>query len=885
MSYDSTGSETNTLLDQSDQSSRGKVEPAQNAQNAQNLHENDFSRVGGGIYLGRVVTSVPCLNWYLVHVDSKGAIPCSRGSNDASNQVMGVRDASIIAPHTTVVVAVMPRQAAGVILCSVPEACYNGDANFVDWISQGSNIGYKREAYYRELPNKLAKGGNLVDWGSNRPGDAASAGDWGRLSDLGGGVWVDSFMSFLRSDDNTGFWAFYNDQLARMSGHNLDVRSAGHEFTARDDEGEIQLTNASTPFYWEAMGSYEPDGTVHQETDDEGVHMSEPKGKYEPKEDDQQPFYRFWEVGGYLGQGHLRYLQTLPKEKSGLHKYDKEVKAPGLFWEQIGLDGSYSLASAKQVSIMKRALLPTPHRKRLPEDAREGDADNKDNYKASGKKGSGKDHKVEQLKFKDTDERRPLANSSLAMDVCAYLFGWQGLHPYHYHEKDFYLPKQDELAPLEKLQTPIEFDQLVDNFWLKPPEAKQVHIDHRYKDVDYYENTSGLQLLDDGGVALSDGYGSEIKMVGGNIIISCPGSLIFQTGRSVVAMAGDDLCLRARNSCDITAANKDVRIKAENNLQMLAANSGKGGMLFEVRSEGDNQSYDKKIGEDVEGSGVLFKVPHSAVAMWSKDIYLRTGSRGGQVDGGDIVLDADKGSGDILTYSGHFDRYLKTSAADYFGGKNINAVNHYTKDRALLAGSAYMGGRIVAQGGATFGGNINVAGGHIATQQAVSSPYVSPLKDAGLQMTLVQLQLVSQLSQMQQTQGTTDYQTDFEQNRYASQKLGNAELQQQAGFSYRNEKQYSSDKFVLPAARYQLLLEASGAGVAWDEPVVKYQAEELLPFPGKKRWKEDSAFLVGKLKLFQPEQGYDKPLGEEYEKVELDKLEEKTFDSNYKVLE
>lgn len=54
-------------------------------------------------------------------------------------------------------------------------------------------------------------------------------------------------MAFIKADENCGFWALYLDQVARMQGHNIQIRACGYELEVFDDNGEIAAYSGRTP--------------------------------------------------------------------------------------------------------------------------------------------------------------------------------------------------------------------------------------------------------------------------------------------------------------------------------------------------------------------------------------------------------------------------------------------------------------------------------------------------------------------------------------------------------------------------------------------------------------------------------------------------------------
>jgi hypothetical protein len=102
-------------------------------------------------------------------------------------------------------------------------------------------------------------------------------------------------------------------------------------------------------------------------------------------------------------------------------------------------------------------------------------------------------------------------------------------------------------------------------------------------------------------------------MAEGRITFNAAANIEIRSGSSVVVLGGDDVVVKAYNSCDVTATKKDVRIKAEGNLQMV---SMKKGVLVQSKAETDSDpSAWDKAGEDVQSGGVVIKADKSSVVM------------------------------------------------------------------------------------------------------------------------------------------------------------------------------------------------------------------------------------------------------------------------------
>jgi hypothetical protein len=187
--------------------------------------------------------------------------------------------------------------------------------------------------------------------------------------------------------------------------------------------------------------------------------------------------------------------------------------------------------------------------------------------------------------------------------------------------------------------------------------------------------------------------------------------VFLEAGRDNVQISGYDSIVKAHNSIDVTAAHGDLRLKAEHNLEILAGNGGgKGRLLLENKVAGSQHNYRQKIGEDIEGSGILFKTK-SQFVVWAQEVYVRTtDDQGGP--GGDIVLDASQGQSDIRTISSRFIRHLDNAALDAFPAKSSekSAVYSWTQFRADAQAALALNGTLtIQQGGAVINGDVDIA--------------------------------------------------------------------------------------------------------------------------------------------------------------------------------
>lgn len=373
----------------------------------------------------------------------------------------------------------------------------------------------------------------------------------------------------------------------------------------------------------------------------------------------------------------------------------------GLLREHRGVDGSYTLESAREIHLIKQVKIPVPEKRVEPDDPA-GDSRANANYDYSGFNGT---HRVTNLTIPDPkdeianlvkdipeeslddvnyrlntgmlikgyqeiqtkcnsdpayrkqyerlskDEKEQEAYSAAnewvqkqesynsvvsalnLSDILAYDTEWKQLHPFKYHKQDY---KIKDSGAFDCNQHRLDTGYLKDAQFLPQPPKQTLDIDHKYKEQEYFESSASFNILNDGSVIIRDGYGGEIRMSGGSIDISCPGDINLFPGRRLVSWSGDDTIIKAHNSIDLTAAENDVRVKAECNIEMVSGMSTTGGhTLIENRASGKEsiQNYKKmsnagNAGEDLICDGIIFKTTDSPVLTYANTVFTEASDGG-----------------------------------------------------------------------------------------------------------------------------------------------------------------------------------------------------------------------------------------------------------------
>jgi hypothetical protein len=435
---------------------------------------------------------------------------------------------------------------------------------------------------------------------------------------------------------------------------------------------------------------------------------------------------------------------------------------------------------------------------------------------------------------------------------------------------------------LQELDTPISgpfqcaynFQALADKQYIEPPEAITdwdtvgPRIDHRYDTAKsttgeevggYYPNSSSIDLLEDGGVVISDGFGAEIRMTGGQIFLSAPGDIWMKSGRNTNVWSGQDTIVKAKNSIDITASDKDVRIKSEKNMQLLAGNSTSkvGGILLESRGI-EQYEFAPNLGEDVISGGVVIKSSEAPAVILGPSVYVRAGLDETQL--GDITLDCNQGRGIYKTNAAYQEHFVRHGIWWWFAEGVGETVGKITSSYEFLptwcsvGGSCGINGHLAINGHKANKGWDLVVDGHYAS--TACDPSVYCLDGEPLEKTLTFIQeATEERQQLLATVGSDQYKSQFTEWWYPSKRPGDNKTIKDIGVSLRDSKQYLTEEFVLFEDRWQQLSRlavsaSTGAVGTWVEAPVPITATEdpeegrvTYPYPGKKPWKDDDTLI------------------------------------------
>jgi len=807
--------------------------------------------------VGTVLLAFPYVHCYKIQLSGRQGMCIATALTRSSLTPIGVKESDVIPAGSSVIVWQPKDSSIAYILGVVPSPTTDDAMNLSDHIQQGGNSGPKKVEAYRHVVKTPTDAMGWKPQSSGRPMDG-TAGEYVRMSETGIGLLIDSFQAYLRVNEACGLWLNYFDNYAKLSALSLNLMSYCESNIQTYDEGELFSLKGYATYPWETTGMYK-DGEKFSKTNGEDIQLDkeQPFGLEDVQDYAQTPVFRLTDYTGYIGQGFNRTLMK-PAKDSGVRKMsDAEAdKDDGLFQELVALDGSYSVRSAKQILFSKYPAIPNPRRRRSNEDGKGDDKEYGGEYKFSGKFGSGDPHIVRDWDDSEETEQPALLRTAGILDLISHHYNWKSTHPFFYHTKDYAYPEESELgANVQYLSG--EFSKSYVN---ETATTRNLKIDDRYQDVKYFNTASYFSLLEDGGVVIADGYGSQITMTGGQIRLEAGGDLIVASGSRVVTLAKEAI-IRTKDSVDISSSDKDVRIKAEKNLQMLGGNAGSGGVLIESKGRGTQQNYAKKLGEKVQPSGIVLLSKGGVVATLASTVYTRSGITKSGEGRGSIITDSAKGKGGVISY-GQIHTFFQSSGvgmwhpptgeagtiteAHYFS-KSFSFIQGPTlmdKTVAVLEGHLGVQKSILALGYGIYGNRLACLGAwpKIGDTKKIIPELVAwfePLKE--IKPKLVEI-------------GKVYFNAYFPNFIWKPKQPGNTKLvSDEIGFSYRDDSDeedtvygYSEDSFWFLETRWQQLRRtglATGSQQTWQEKAVEYQGKQLHPWPGRKNWEDREAFL------------------------------------------
>jgi hypothetical protein len=844
---------------------------------------------------GVIHEAIPYTQSYKVVGEGGGApFQCTRLCETPSSPI-GVTDNTTLQPGTNVYYIRHPKTTYGLIIGVEPAYMASGESARSDYNVQGSRCGLHVDKFFKFI---FSLGGNdenagIIDWSARQGFDSMPLGEWCKTAETGLQFFLDPYMIQMRVDEMCGVFGFYWDQLLRVAGQNYQRWTGNSVLESYDDEGEHYFYEGMGIYPWEQLGMLRgPTSQVFAERAPEKTQGDEAEYAFlEPLFDDQMAFHRIQRFEGYIGQGGKRIILTRPADTSTLwYEHPTQPVLPGLLEETRALSGHLGVRGALGMTFQKRPAIPTPKRKKVHANPT---GDSPDNYRPSSQYGSNIPHKVKA--DPDLPSGFPVAfvHTCGIQDMHANLFNWECAHPFDYHENDYDYPEESD-QPIGTNQYIPPWTDLKRCGPLSDPPYEEIEIDHRegYTTIKVYKTNAYWTITDDGSIEWGDGGGASIRLAGGDAYIGAPGKIMIESGGTTAIWAGRDVALRAKQSVDVTATDNDIRLKAEHNLHMLAANDeGPWGMLLECRSK--QAIYNgTKPGHNQKLSGIILHAPKSEILSLADNVYIRTGNVpwtksasgvGGVTSApqhGMIMLDAQTGGGDVVSYSHYVKHFVKCAVLHGFGHNGtIDGTSFFTADNTQLAGDCLVEGNLVAKSGVLAGGDFESANGHFYSQNpgAVGEGSGS----AGSAVASGEAYITAL-----EAWATARWNTDVKDMWYSDGRPGIECILRGMWFSLRVDSDYKAQQFVLYENRWQQMARASSTiPTTWEElAVVNGKSDQTFPFPGKKRMVDDTAFYVQDTLLYDTELGISKDRGGLFENAEYGTPQAVQLNCNYPIL-
>ncbi|MBQ9692704.1 MAG: hypothetical protein IJV70_06070 [Clostridia bacterium] len=793
------------------------------------MREFSFRNNGMILCLGTVTDTCQSENSYKVHTAQNGiriARPLmTTGGMVSCSPGYGPGDLVLLACQTDMLDAV--------ILGKYGERSRYNDADLRTWITQSENF-QREEAFQKALYN-LDPNSKLPRWTHGMPVQRHDAGEFYVGSPAGPRLFLDPFMAHLSLNDATGIWTFRDDSLLRIAGINYQKITAGSYEERLNDHGECLEYAGHCLNSWEALGYYrKPESSIIEQTDNWMDLNNDARSATEPVNRQAKPFHRVVELGGWLGQGKQSWILSPPDDSIIAEYGKKEPMQKALSRIAQHSDGSICIESAKGISITKCGILPAVQRIELTEDPLKGDTPDNYNFSHASMIPAGEPD------FTAADTSKLMQSLLGIRDYVAYSRNYKLIAPLLFHRKDWYIPEVQEAGkniPDWDLSSKIR--ELRTKQLIEHPETWSLHLEDR--EQKYTPAEAGLHLLPDGGVVLQDGYGSELRMSGGQITLSAPGGIWIRSGKDTQIWSGRDLNLRTRKHTDITTTKGSVRIKAEKNLELLGGNEGsRSGVVIESKGQG---SLDfTKAGEQIETGGVVIKTAKGTLSMLANTVFARAGVEG---QGGGMMLDA--GRGRLFTQSTEKLDFIKMRHAlnwgDFEAGR-VEAVQESLKNQHTLPGQLLCNGSGIFQKQVDAGGGL-YSGTHVYTKDAVTNIYVSPLKDKSAaafdtRLRQAQTRIESENVQVQQGNRSGIVQSQF----YEKGRPGYSEVLTGSGFSFRTDEELElPESFHIYVDNWQLIC-GSGTETWTETAVTTYSGKGEYPYPGRKYLKEKACLVT-----------------------------------------
>lgn len=426
----------------------------------------------------------------------------------------------------------------------------------------------------------LAMGGRPND---DMPGDVSM------LSASGVGWRIGQVMLALMAGDRAGIELSQLDGMLRMVAQTFQFCGSAGQTLVTNDNGRTGVETRLSPYAHEVQGAYAADTPRTTQATTDNKLMSQAAMVAAAAQLTTIP--RLQIFTGYLGS-LLTAVASVPEAAGGLRDMAHAPMDTGVITLHADDSGRVRLTAAGDIILERCTRQPVPHRR-------------KEQWDPTGDKA--KDlQPATKLPFRMEPDAEHAGGRMAALHIEDSLAHAKGQDMLRLAETpgDIHLPEERDV--------PTPRDAYGGSL------AKGGEVDAREEFKAYEDRHAIVRIGKDGTITARANNGGEITLTGEDIQLNCPGHIYLSAGRGVVAQAGQDIVLRARDSVDITASEHDVRLRAQRNLHASSAHS----VLIESASESDDAGDWTGKGEDARHGGLAIRAPKSRVFVEGRTLHL-----------------------------------------------------------------------------------------------------------------------------------------------------------------------------------------------------------------------------------------------------------------------
>lgn len=389
--------------------------------------------------------------------------------------------------------------------------------------------------------------------------------------------------------------AFSFHDKVRITARNVEDRSTTVESGREIDEHAVNYYDRKAINEKEGLGSVNGGGAPFEEATD---------GTIDNIEADQLGVFRHTGLTGLIADGEIESI-VRPVEEAAIHTTENPTDTPvGMVRVRKTYDGRHETRAAGGIDHVKSLFIPVPEQtKQHDKEAFESTPEFEEAYERRSADAMGGTFSPFAAAYEanETDEDEAKTLNGITRSRPEY---WRSL-------------TREQLAEqypgVEAVDAPRKLDKIGpgDPYYDEPP---SVDVEDPVTGLQkrLYALESIIRQQPDGTVIISDGHGSEIRMYRGRISISPAADLELRPGRDCLEWVPRRKVINAGEEVQIAANTGKVRIKADTDVDIMAANSGKGRVLLESRG--------KELA-DPTNTGIHLKTPAS-LHMTGDDIYM-----------------------------------------------------------------------------------------------------------------------------------------------------------------------------------------------------------------------------------------------------------------------